>query len=143
MQINKFTDLGLRVLMYLGFEDTSNLITISEIAQQFDVHRNHLIKVVTKLNKLGWIEATRGRSGGLRLAKYPRNIRLGDVLSSLENQSLIDCGNPPCPIRGECNLKHLLDKGLNNFYKDMNQYTLKDVLNKKTSSAVIKLHQSY
>lgn len=141
MQINKFTDLSLRVLMYLANEAPDHVITISEIAEKFDAPRNHLIKVVTNLNKLGYIQATRGRNGGLKLAKSCADIRLGTVLQLLEHGSLIDCNHPVCPIRGVCNLKHILDKGLHMFYREMNQYTLKDILDTQTETALIALHR--
>ncbi len=41
MQITKFTDLSLRVLMYLSQEVSDTPITINEIAQQFNVLSNH------------------------------------------------------------------------------------------------------
>lgn len=141
MQINKFTDLSLRVLMYLSHEVLSQVITINEIAEKFDAPRNHLIKVVTNLNKLGYIQATRGRNGGLRLAKPSAEIKLGSVLQLLEHGALIDCNHPVCPIRGMCNLKHILDKGLQTFYREMDQYTLQDILDKQTENALIALHR--
>lgn len=142
MQISKFTDLSLRVLMYLSHEETNRITKINDIAVQFEAPRNHLIKVVTKLNKLGWIQAVRGRAGGLRLAKIPKDLKLGDVLFALENGSIVDCNKPACPIRGECNLKNILDTGLKSFYTEMNKYSLLDVLDTKTKMAVIRLHKS-
>jgi Rrf2 family nitric oxide-sensitive transcriptional repressor len=75
MQITKFTDLGLRVLMYLSQEVNGQVVTIQEIAQQFNVPRNHLIKVVTRLNKLNWISTTRGRTGGLKLGANANQLK--------------------------------------------------------------------
>lgn len=144
MQITKFTDLSLRLLMYLTQEVAASPITINEVAQQFDISRNHLIKVVTRLNKLNWVVATRGRSGGLRLGIQPSALKLGDVLRELENKkSLINCNDPPCVLKGQCNLKEILDHGLNTFYDEMNQYTLQSIVDQKTQQAVIKLHLRY
>lgn len=127
--------------MYLSHEVSQQVMTISEIAEKFNAPRNHLIKVVTRLNKLGYIQATRGRNGGLKLAKPGVEIRLGTLLQLLEHGSLIDCNHPVCPIRGMCNLKHILDKGLNTFYQEMDQYTLRDILDNQTESALIALHK--
>lgn len=144
MQITKFTDLSLRLLMYLTQEVAASPITINEVAQQFAISRNHLIKVVTRLNKLNWVVATRGRSGGLRLGIQPSALKLGDVLRELENKkSLINCNDPPCVLKGQCNLKEILDHGLNTFYDEMNQYTLQSIVDQKTQQAVIKLHLRY
>lgn len=144
MQITKFTDLSLRVLMYLSQEVNTSTVTINEIAQQFKVPRNHLIKVVTRLNKLHWVATTRGRSGGLSLGTQSLNLRLGDILRELENKtSLINCSDPPCALNGQCHLREILDYGLNSFYEEMNKYTLQNIVDKKTQLAVIKLHQHY
>jgi Rrf2 family transcriptional regulator, nitric oxide-sensitive transcriptional repressor len=144
MQITKFTDLSLRVLMYLTHDSNGTIVTINEIAQQFNVPRNHLIKVVTRLNKLNWVFTTRGRNGGLKLAIQASNLKLGDVLIELENKtSLINCGEPLCVLAGRCNLKQILDHGLNSFYKEMNKYTLQTIMDKTTQNAVIQLHQHY
>jgi len=144
MQITKFTDLGLRVLMYLSQEVNGPVVTIHEIAQQFNVPKNHLIKVVTRLNKLNWISATRGRSGGLKIAANANQLKLGNILKELESKTtLINCNDPPCALSGRCNLKEILDHGLNNFYEEMNKYTLQSIVDKKTQLAVIELHQRY
>ncbi|HEY3301317.1 MAG TPA: Rrf2 family transcriptional regulator [Methylophilaceae bacterium] len=144
MQITKFTDLSLRVLMYLTHDAHGSIVTINEIAQQFDVPRNHLIKVVTRLNKLNWVITSRGRNGGLKLARQASELKLGDILIELENKtSLINCDEPPCVLAGRCNLKQILDHGLNVFYQEMNKYTLQTIMNKTTQNAVIQLHQRY
>lgn len=144
MQITKFTDLSLRVLMYLTHDADGLIVTINEIAQQFDVPRNHLIKVVTRLNKLNWVITTRGRNGGLKLAMKASELKLGDILIELENKkTLINCGEPLCVLADRCNLKHILDHGLNVFYQEMNKYTLQTIMDKTTQNAVIQLHQRY
>lgn len=144
MQLTKFTDLSLRVLMYLTQEDRLVPVTINEIATQFDVSHNHLIKVVTRLNKLGWISATRGRTGGLRLGIVPGQLKLGDVLMELENATaLINCSAQPCSLNGQCHLKEILDVGMKSFYQHMNTFTLADIVNEKTQSVVINMHKQY
>ncbi len=144
MQITKFTDLSLRVLMYLTHDANGATVTINEIAQQFDVPRNHLIKVVTRLNKLNWVITTRGRNGGLKLAMKASELKLGNILIELENKtSLINCAEPPCVLAGRCNLKNILDHGLQVFYHEMNQYSLQTIMDKTTQNAVIQMHQRY
>jgi Rrf2 family nitric oxide-sensitive transcriptional repressor len=144
MQLTRFTDLGLRVLMYLSQHDRTLPVTIGEIATQFDVPHNHLVKVVNRLGKLGWIEATRGRNGGLRLVPSSMKLPLGRVLLGLEEVTeLINCDHPPCTLQGQCILKGALDAGLRAFYAKMDEYTLSDVCAKKTGNAIIKMHRQF
>lgn len=145
MQLTRFSDFGLRVLMYLARQEERTLpVTIGEIAEQFGVPHNHLVKVVNRLGKLGWVSATRGRHGGLRLAAAPDALRLGQVLQGLEEVTeLIDCDNPPCVLDGRCLLKAALNAGLAAFYAKMDEYTLADVCAKRTGEAIITLHRQF
>src|SRR5690606_7276386 len=65
MQLTQFTDLGLRVLMYLSHPDRGTPVTVGEIATRFGASRNHLIKVVHFMAQQGWLITTRGKGGGL------------------------------------------------------------------------------
>lgn len=141
MQITRFTDLGLRVLMYLAARPEA-MATIPEIAQQFDISRNHLVKVVHRLGQLQLIATTRGKGGGMALARAPGEYRLGDVLRQLEdNPTLIDCASPPCVIRPGCQLKAALDDALQAFFSRLDQYTLEDVLRPPTGESLITLRE--
>jgi Rrf2 family nitric oxide-sensitive transcriptional repressor len=144
MQLNKFTDIGVRVLMYLSQSTFGQQVTIDEIASTFDLPRNHLIKVITRLNKLGWIKATRGRNGGLELKPQSLNLRVGDMLRELENTSeLINCEKPKCKFNGNCFLKSVLDSGVEAFYAHMNQYRLFDIVNSETKEKIIFMHKAH
>lgn len=141
MQITRFTYLGLRVLMYLAARPEA-MATIPEIAQQFDISRNHLVKVVHRLGQLQLIATTRGKGGGMALARAPGEYRLGDVLRQLEdNPTLIDCASPPCVIRPGCQLKAALDDALQAFFSRLDQYTLEDVLRPPTGASLITLRE--
>ncbi len=73
MQLTRFSDYALRLLMYVSRADGSRPITIAEVGQQFDISHNHLVKVAARLSKLSWITATRGRHGGLQPGRRARN----------------------------------------------------------------------
>lgn len=144
MQLTRFTDFGLRMLMYLSKHDRTMPITIAEIAGQFDVPHNHLIKVANRLGKLGLVKALRGRNGGLVLAMPPEDIRLGEALRGLEGDTpLVNCDEPPCALGGRCLLSGALRSGLSAFYDHMNGYTLADVSTGRTEAAIITMHRNY
>ncbi|MFC5474001.1 RrF2 family transcriptional regulator [Paraherbaspirillum soli] len=141
MQFTKFTDFGLRVLMYLAATPEQGVITVGELAQSFDIPKNHLNKVVNRMVKLGWVTATPGRNGGLRMAQAPQNLHLGDILSALEGHpSLVDCNKPPCVLRGNCHLKQVLDLGLAEFYASMNRHSLAELIQQPTANVIARMH---
>ena len=143
MLLNRFTDFGLRILMYLTQHERALPITVTEISTQFDVPHNHLVKVSNKLVKLGLVSAIRGRNGGLRLALPADQIKLGDVLQALEgHMQVIDCEKPPCPLNRSCGLQGALAEGLRAFYEKLNQYTLADITARQTGTAILQLQRS-
>ena len=141
MQLTHFTDFGLRVLLYLTGLPEGEVVTIKQIAEQFDVPQNHLNKIVSRLGKLGWVLAVPGRNGGLRLDIAPASLLLGDMLQTLEGHpSLIDCNKPACALQGNCNLKHIIDRGLRDFYHNMNRTSLADLVKSPTGEAISRMH---
>lgn len=144
MQLTRFSDLGLRVLMYLAHQDRPEPVTIAEIATQFQVPTNHLTKVVNKLGHLGWVSTLRGRHGGLRLAQAPTQIRVGEVVQQMEgHEALIDCAGLDCVLTGRCLLNGALNAALRAFYDELNRHTLADVCGKRTGEAIIQLHRQF
>lgn len=83
MRITQHTDYALRVLMYVG-SNAARLVTIAEIAERFGISRTHLMKVVNRLVRAGFLSGKRGKGGGLSLAQAPGQIRIGDVFRAME-----------------------------------------------------------
>jgi Rrf2 family nitric oxide-sensitive transcriptional repressor len=133
MQLTRYTDYSLRVLIYLATQEGAGgpdaaLVTASDIAKRFDIARNHLIKVVHRLGQLGYIETIRGKGGGIRLGRDSADIRIGAVVRDMEaNLELIDCNTPPCPLNCGCRLKGILGQAAAAFLEVLDRYTLADI----------------
>lgn len=127
MQLNKFSDYGLRVLMYIA-PHRDLPYTIPELATQLQVSKNHLVKIVHFMSKQNWIMTMRGKGGGIRLNTSTLSLRLGDILKVLEgDQDIVECNHPPCVLRSRCGLKGVLNQAVHDFYHHLNQYTLQQV----------------
>ncbi|MCL4106518.1 UNVERIFIED_CONTAM: hypothetical protein GTU68_009652 [Idotea baltica] len=130
MRLTAYTDYSLRVLIFLAIrrEDKS---TISEIAQSYEISKNHLMKVVQGLSQKGYITATRGKNGGLYLKKDPDDINIGLLVKDLENDLvLVECFGPDntCKITPECGLRDIFREALEAFFSTLEGYTLSDLL---------------
>ena len=141
MQLNRFTDLGIRVLMYLGSIEGPS-VTIARLAEDLQVSKNHLVKVVHFMAQQQWLLTSRGKSGGIALAKRPEDYAIGDVVRVLEQNSvngerLINCQQPPCVLLPACGLPFILQQAWEPFYKFLHQYHLADVV---TQPVAIILH---
>src|SRR5690625_4250744 len=121
MNLKKYTDYGLRVLLIAGMKSEGELASIKEISDIFNISQHHLGKIVHELNKLGLIETIRGRYGGIRLAKPAEEINVGLVVRQLENDfAILECfeeGSNHCVISPGCTLKHVLNKALHAFFR--------------------------
>jgi len=134
MQLTLYTDYSLRVLLYLGL-NARRLATITDIAQSYGISRNHLVKVVHNLATQGFINTTRGRGGGITLARAPAKINIGDVVRHTEvNFHLVECFDRErntCPIAAACFLKSALYEAQQAFVAVLDRYSLADVVDNK------------
>lgn len=131
MKLTLLSDYSLRMLMHLSV-NPGTLVTIAETASRYDISKNHLMKVAHQLGQQGYIETIRGRSGGLRLAKPPKDIILGHVVRHMEQASvLVECfpgGKGGCLITKECRLKSVLHEAQAAFFNCLDTYTLADLV---------------
>lgn len=130
MRLTFHTDYALRMLLYLGTRPNQT-VTISEVADAYGVSKNHLMKVATHLVSGGYVAATRGNGGGLRLAQKPADIVIGEVVRHTENDfDLVGCfeAGGSCRIEPACLLRTSLRKALDAFFRVLDDYTLADLL---------------
>ncbi|HEY7884683.1 MAG TPA: Rrf2 family transcriptional regulator [Cellvibrionaceae bacterium] len=129
MRLTRYTDYALRVLMYLAATDQR--VTIADIAARYNISKNHLMKVVQQLNQLGYVSATRGKSGGLQLGLPASEINLGAVIRDTEADfHIVECfeaTTDTCALTPACNLKHLFHEALEAFFSVLDKYTLADL----------------
>ena len=131
MRMTFHSDLGFRTLIYLA-SATPDGATIPQIAEAYDVSENHLRKVALHLTKLGLVASTRGKGGGLKLAKDPSKISIGWAMRRLESDfAIAECmGAEPqrCAITGNCGLQGILMEALGSWFSILDKYTLADAI---------------
>lgn len=131
MRLTLHSDLAFRTLIFLaaaGAEGGS----IPQITKTYRVSENHLRKVVSHLAQAGWVEATRGRGGGLRLRVAPADISIGAVMREMEADfALVEClGAEPerCLITGCCGLQGIFGEALRAWFEVLDRYSLADAI---------------
>jgi Rrf2 family transcriptional regulator, iron-sulfur cluster assembly transcription factor len=97
----------IRVLVFLAQHPAGELFRISDIAKAEDLPLPYLAKRCQDLARLGLIETTRGRRGGIRLAREPEGLKLSVVLQGLQETEdfkrcilgYYECSDQvPCPL---------------------------------------------
>ena len=130
MRLTLHTDYALRVLIHAAVAD-GKPITINDVAQSFDISKQHLMKVVHYLGQQGYLDTVRGRGGGIRLRRPPRDIKIGQVLRDTEKSlNVIGCleRRGYCPIQRVCVLRGALHDATQAFLAVLDGYTLADLI---------------
>ncbi|WP_348529778.1 RrF2 family transcriptional regulator [Methylorubrum populi] len=143
MHLSLHTDYGLRLLMRLTLAEPGAWIATPIVAQRFGISVHHLQKIAQALVRAGVIEARQGRSGGVRLARDPQEIRLGRLVAELEGiGTVVDCRRDPCPLISRCRLKWAFDAAEQAFFLELDRLTLADVASGTTAAALRSLFRA-
>ncbi len=130
MRLPLHTDFALRVPIQVGLND-GKLTRINDIAQSFGISKAHLMKVVNDLSQKGYLDTVRGRNGGIRLMREPRDVNIGQVVRDTENQlDVIGClqNKGYCPIERVCVLRGALRDATKAFLAVLDAHTLADLI---------------
>ncbi|MCX8560581.1 Rrf2 family transcriptional regulator [Mycolicibacterium mucogenicum] len=142
MRLTGFTDVGLRILIRLAAEDGRRRISTRQIAEDMQISYTHATKACAHLAASGWLDADRGRGGGLALTAGGRTARLGDVVRSLEDDDdseLVDCSGLDCPLQSGCRLRAALAVARAAFYASLNTTTVADLAQPPARNLLISL----
>ncbi len=122
MQLDRFTDYSVRVLIYAAMFPERRLVTLHEMSDFYDISLAHLRKVVHQLGKLGYLSTYRGKNGGMKLRLLPAEINIGKVIAELEGaKPLIDCVGLRCVVLPACGLPGVLKRAQKAFYDEIDQ----------------------
>ena len=83
MKFSAQEEYGLRLLLRIAKSDSPNGLTIPELSEVEGLSTANVGKILRLLRLSGFIESTRGQTGGYKLTRLPKEILVGDVLNSL------------------------------------------------------------
>ena len=84
MRWSNRTEYGVRAVVQLARHWPRNLVQSRDLAQQEGLPNKFLESILLALRRGGFLESKIGREGGYRLARAPRDIRVGDIIRRLE-----------------------------------------------------------
>lgn len=135
LRLTQFTDYALRTLIFLASND-KELQSVMAISQTYSMPNSTVMKIVSQLVRLNYVESFRGRFGGIRLAVPAKEISLGAVIRSIEESfEMAECSS--CVLSSRCKLKGILSEAVDAFMIVLEKYTLDDLINEETGTATI------
>ncbi len=138
MKLNRSTDIALRVAMLAAARDSRS--TVDELAARLAVPRNHLAKVVQRLQRMNVLVTTRGRAGGVELAADAGQFTVGYLVRAFEGaDEVVNCEEPPCPLRSGCRLRSVLRQAQQAFLATLDAVPLQELIEAPTSPLLLAL----
>ena len=128
MRLTVKTDYCLRVLIYL--QKNKGKVKIQEIADEYEISKNHLSVAVNALSELGYIISTSGPKGGIEFNPAFADKTVADLIVKIEDMNVVECFNAEtqtCTISPHCRLKGMLKKATNAFVSELKNYKISDL----------------
>ncbi len=131
MKISTKGRYALRIMIDLAINSNGKFISLKDIAQRQDISNKYLEQIISLLNKAGFLETARGYTGGYKLAKNPKDYKIGDILRASEGDlAPIYCltGAEECDKQKDCKT-YSFWKGLDNVINEyIDSKTLEDLI---------------
>ena len=140
MKLRLQTDYALRALILLG--RSNRKMKAAEIADAFVISKDHLVKVIQQLSRLGYVRAFPGRGGGISLVQSPSEILVRDVIQEMEGSNgILDCVHDAsfCPMEPGCKLRRLLMRAESAFYEAMGNQSIADLYSGRRQGGIVNL----
>ncbi len=132
MRLTSFTDYSVRVLTYAALKK-NELASIREVSEVYGISSNHLMKVIHHLGKGNYLETIRGKNGGFRLARDPKDISIGELIRYTEDDlALINSNDKKTDQNEKVNFNAIVEQALGSFMTTVDNYTLADLVEGQT-----------
>jgi len=140
MHLRLQTDYALRTLMFLAH--CNRRATAVEIAEAFNISKDHLVKVIQQLARLGYVRTHAGRGGGISAARPAHEIWLKEVIEKIEGpRGVLECVQQPevCPMEPGCRLRKILMQAENAFFAALDGISVHDLLQGRNAGGMVNL----
>ena len=124
---------ALRVILDLAENRNDGYTAMKKVAERQGLSLKYIERIMPVLSKNRYVEGVHGKGGGYRLAKDPKEYRVGDILRLTEGDlapvTCLECDAKPCERAGNCKTLPMWTE----FYNIANNYfdgiTLADLMN--------------
>ena len=105
---------ALRVMLELAEHERNEVVPLTAIADKQQISEKYLESILAVLSKAGIIDGLRGKGGGYRLNREPKDYSVGEILRLTERTlapvSCLECTPNPCERAAQCKTLPLWEK---------------------------------
>ena len=123
---------GILASIHLARENTDGFTPVRQIATNLEVSPPFLSKIMQELVSAGLMDSLRGPTGGVKLARASKKIKLFDIVMAIDGRKTLEacvlglpgCGkNAPCPMHDDWAVVR------DSFRRMLNETSLADLAN--------------
>ena len=127
MRLNKSTGHAIRILIDCARAE-GKLVRVAELSEHLGISLQNVFKIVHLLSRATLVAPTRGRNGGVALARPATEIRISDIVRAMESTQMeIEGSVPGTAASAEADVNKVLDHALGAFIGVLDQHTLADM----------------
>jgi len=122
-----------RMMLELGLKYGKGPTLLKEIAKSQEISMKYLSQLILPLKVAGLIMGTRGAHGGYLLTKPPEDIKLSEIVTSVEGSlNPVECIDNPdiCPRSGFCATYEIWEEMGRRNMEILESRTLKDLIDR-------------
>ncbi len=130
MVLSKACSYAILATLYISRKNSGDYVSIKEISKQLNISFHFLTKILQTLTEKGILESLRGPRGGVRLARYPSDLTLLDIILAIDGPELFtECilGLPGCGVAKPCPMHEHWEKIRNDLKARFASKTLADI----------------
>jgi len=144
MKINSQDEYGLRILLRIARVKGNGGLSIRQLSEAEGLSIPNVAKLCRRLRETGYINSSRGHTGGYVLARESEDICVGDVIKDLGGSFLDDefCGEHSgklklCSNSIDCSIRSLWRMMQATVDQLLNSVTIRDLMKKEKDCACI------
>ncbi|MFN3270762.1 MAG: RrF2 family transcriptional regulator, partial [Candidatus Kapaibacteriota bacterium] len=102
---SKQAELGIKAVLYLSVQPKGYLRNANEISKELKVPKEFVAKILQKLANSGIVSSKKGKTGGFSLKVNPKDIKIIDIIRSIDGMKAFEeciLGFPNCSEENPC-----------------------------------------
>ncbi|MBA3518524.1 MAG: Rrf2 family transcriptional regulator [Rhizobiales bacterium] len=131
MRLTKQTSYALRILLHCALRPDEQ-VKAADIAKNTNITEFNILKIIPLLVQGGFVRTTRGRRGGLRLARPASEIRIGDIVRLTEETHIqaVCFGQlqESCAILPAAPINRIFGSAVEAFIEVLDQHNLQELV---------------
>ena len=134
--LSKKTKYGIKALTFIAKQEKGTMVQIATISENENISHKFLESILLTLRKAGILGAKKGKGGGYYLLKPANEIKMTDVIRTLEGPiAMVPCVSlnyyekcDDCPDEEACSVHKLMIQVRDNTLQVLRNNTLADLV---------------